>query len=93
MTICKDSLPPAVEHITAPKQICPPRPDTVDEMDTALKDNTNLDPALDTIVTEDQSIDTPDIPLQTLHSQIMESKDKSFLSHIAPLTHYGHVGT
>ena len=56
-------------------------------MDTALKYNEYLDLALDTIMTEDQPIDTPDIYLQTLYRQIMESKDKLFLSHIALLKH------
>ena len=87
ITICKDSLPPAVESLTAAKKVCSTRPDTVDEMDTALKDNEHLDLALDTIVSKDQSIDTPDTSLQILHRRIMESKDNYSLSHITLLTH------
>ena len=56
-------------------------------MDTVLKYNEYLELALDAIVTEDQSVSIPDIYLQTLYQQIMESKDTLFLLHIVLLTH------
>lgn len=76
--ICKDSLPPAVEQPSQPVIISTGRPDTVEEMDIHLTDNTTRRVELDAIVTEIQKVSVSTTPVPELHQQIIDSGDKVF---------------
>jgi len=87
-SICKDSIPPPIDDpITSPAinestssglplQVIPPKPDTIEEMDTALTDNDNIfNPSSAAVIEESNSVPNIVSP-SDFHLKVTASTDK-----------------
>jgi hypothetical protein len=74
--ICVDSLPPRIitDHAVLPSST--PRPDTIDEMTTALSDNNTLDAITEITAESPLSPPTLDPTTDSFHEQVIASIDR-----------------
>jgi len=82
--VCKESLPPPIEGLAAVTTAATARPDTIEEMDTSLTDNTSIASQVDAIVTE-----TPLTPAVTNTAESLWSKLKESVNKLCFIAYRG----
>lgn len=90
--ICEDSLPLVLElpFVTISSQCS--RPDTIEEMDASLLENSCIDTQVDDIVTEEQITTSVPLPPEVLHQQINNNTYRLFFTSYRGTNNKDHGG-